>query len=282
MNLVQIDPPGTWCINSAFVEMISPISAIESFIEIGPGEGKMSEYLCSRGLTGIGVDFSREMIEKLSQTMDKHIRTGHYSITKADVMAEELDIQADLVFSIMVLEHIEHDTEFLNRMKGLVKPGGRLLICVPARMDKWNIEDELFGHYRRYSRNGLSELFSGLGLTDTRVWSVTAPVANLLFAFSNLAIKRSHVVDRKDLSLLEQTKLSGYKDIFGKTLFPSWVKLLCNKVTMRPLAFLQKLFYHTDFGLSVMACGTVQRVEGNVLNRRIGDGHRTRSVAQMS
>jgi len=33
------------------------------------------------------------------------------------------------------------------------------LVTVPARMDKWGIEDEVSGHMRRYYRAGLSELF---------------------------------------------------------------------------------------------------------------------------
>lgn len=255
MRLVQLDPPGTWCINSAFLEMIGPLSLTETFIEIGPGEGKVSAFLCSKGLKGFGVDFSRPMLDKLRDRMDNHIQAERYSIIEADVMKQDISVQADLVFSIMVLEHIEDDAAFLERMKRLIKPGGKLLICVPARMDKWGIEDELYGHYRRYWRSDLLDRFKQLDLVDIRVWSVAVPIANALLGASNLTIRRSHVMARKALSLSEQTKLSGLKDVPCKTLFPSWVKFVLNRYTMLPFLVLQRLFYNSDIGLSLIACG---------------------------
>lgn len=58
-----------------------------------------------------------------------------------------------------VLEHIEKDMDFLSKLKELLKIDGRLYITVPAYNFLWSVEDEITGHFRRYS---LKELVSRL------------------------------------------------------------------------------------------------------------------------
>jgi len=241
--------------NKAFVEMISPIDDINSFIEIGPGEGKLSKLLCSMGLKGVGIDFSPAIIGVLSQTMKSYVRSGQYSIVEADFMKEDLDLEADLVFSMMVMEHIEDDLRFLKRMKELTRKGGTVLVGVPGRKDKWGIEDEISGHYRRYERADLFELFRQSGFKEVKVWSVGVPISNLLFKLSNLVIKRSQKKKKKELSHVEQTKASGFKDIRYKTRFPISFSLLLNEYTMFPFYIFQRFFYDTDIGLGLIGSG---------------------------
>lgn len=256
MALVQLDPPGTWCINRAFLEMLAPLSGVESFIEIGPGEGSVSRMLCDKGLTGTGIDFSPIIMDRLGATMREYIRSGQYSTIQADLLERVPGIQADLVFGMMVLEHVEPERAFLGRMVQMVRPEGKLVVTVPARPDRWGIEDELSGHYRRYNRADLAALFRDAGLEDVRIWSVTAPIANCLRGLSNLALARSAAATRRELARREQTQLSGLKDVPYKTLFPSWFKFVLNRHTMYPLVALQRLFYRTDLGLALMAGGT--------------------------
>ena len=57
-----------------------------------------------------------------------------------------------------VLEHIEDDRGFLRRVWGLLQPGGRLYLTVPAYAWLWSAEDDLGGHHRRYTRRSLAEV----------------------------------------------------------------------------------------------------------------------------
>ncbi len=257
MRWIQLDPPGTWCINTAFFSLISPLRKGQSFIEIGPGEGKLSRLLCDRGLTGTGIDFSEISIAKLSDVIRDYCDSGQYAIARVDYTRDAFSRKADLVFCMMVLEHIQDDVKFLQKMKVATNPGGKTLVCVPARMDKWGIEDELYGHYQRYERDALHELFVQAGFSNIRVWSITAPVANLLFGLSNLAIRKGSGAQRKGLSKQEQTKLSALKDVPCKTMFPSPFKLMLNRFTMIPFTQMQRLFYRSNFGLALIACGEV-------------------------
>lgn len=257
-NLIQLDPPGTFCMNSAFLRMITPLSEIRTFIEIGPGEGKLSKLLCAKGLIGTGIDFSEKAVQTLSMCMREEISSGLYRIIQADFVEKEFELQADLVFSMMVLEHVESDIQFLLKMKHMVKPGGKVVIGAPARMDSWGVEDEVSGHLRRYEKKDLQVLFERIGLKEVRVWSVGVPIANFLFGLSNLTISRSHSTVRKHLTNEEQTKLSGLRDVPYKNLFPRWTSLILNRYAMAPFLFAQRFFFNTDLGLALLACGKIE------------------------
>lgn len=62
-----------------------------------------------------------------------------------------------------VIEHIEDDHAFLEEMRQLLVPGGRLYATVPAHAALWSEEDAKAGHFRRYTRRSLSELFKATG-----------------------------------------------------------------------------------------------------------------------
>ena len=66
--------------------------------------------------------------------------------------------QFDLVTALDVLEHLEDDRAGLRQMLRLLKPGGRLLLTVPASMALWDQHDEINQHFRRYSAATLRQL----------------------------------------------------------------------------------------------------------------------------
>jgi len=49
-----------------------------------------------------------------------------------------------------------------------LKPGGLLLVSVPAFMALWRSHDELYGHHRRYSRAGLQRIMARAGFEVER------------------------------------------------------------------------------------------------------------------
>jgi SAM-dependent methyltransferase len=50
-----------------------------------------------------------------------------------------------------VLEHVQDDMSVLRLLDTLLVPGGRLYLTVPAFQLLWSSEDDLTGHYRRYT-----------------------------------------------------------------------------------------------------------------------------------
>lgn len=70
----------------------------------------------------------------------------------------------DLVAILDVLEHVEADREALVSMARKLKPGGRLLITVPAHPWMWSAHDEVNHHKRRYTRRTLRKAIGEAGL----------------------------------------------------------------------------------------------------------------------
>lgn len=69
-----------------------------------------------------------------------------------------LSRQFDLVTLFDVIEHIEEDEASLRKCCTLLKPGGRLVITVPAFNFLWSQHDDENHHKRRYRRRDLVTL----------------------------------------------------------------------------------------------------------------------------
>ena len=65
----------------------------------------------------------------------------------------------DNVYALNVIEHIENDALAIRNCQKLLKPGGVLIILVPAYSALSNAMDEHLGHFRRYTRQSLKQLF---------------------------------------------------------------------------------------------------------------------------
>jgi SAM-dependent methyltransferase len=61
----------------------------------------------------------------------------------------------DLIAILDVLEHIEADREALVSLASRLRPGGRILITVPAHPWMWSAHDVVNHHHRRYTRRAL-------------------------------------------------------------------------------------------------------------------------------
>ena len=257
MKLVKIDPPGSWCQYEAVLEMISHAGG-KTFLEVGCGPGSLSSRLCANGWKGVGIDFSPTAIAEAKINLDEHIQNGRYRLIHGDIFDVDLgEEKFDVGLSMMVMEHVTNHVGFVKRMVDFIKPGGHVIVGVPGRRDRWGIEDETVGHLRRYDRSDLKETLVSAGLSDVTVWSVAVPTANLLFHFGNFFIRNSSEIDKVKQSAREQTETSGIREIPWKTVFPSSFKLILNRTTLYPLFVLQRLFYNSNLGLTMIACGKV-------------------------
>ncbi len=255
MKYVKIDPPGTWCFNRSFFEMLKETSG-RRFLEVGCGDGGISAKLLAKGYTGTGIDFSEEAIARSSLYNRKYVGEGKYKLITGNIMDKpSIDNNFDFILGFTIMEHIKNDVEFLKILKSYLRPGGYIFVSVPGRKDKWSLEDETTGHYRRYERDDIFKIFNETGYIDPLVWSIGVPLANLLFPLSKLSVKLSNESKKSDLSMEEQSKKSGIREIPFKTVFPSFFRLIINRFTVFPFYFGQRPFYNTGLGLSILARG---------------------------
>ena len=69
----------------------------------------------------------------------------------------------DLVALLDVLEHVPDDVASLKAILKRLKPGGPLLVTVPANPWMWSAHDVAHHHHRRYSKPQLAELLGRAG-----------------------------------------------------------------------------------------------------------------------
>jgi SAM-dependent methyltransferase len=87
---------------------------------------------------------------------------------------EELPWEADtfdLITSLDVIEHTPDDRVALRELRRVCKPGGWLLVTVPAYQALWSSHDEVNHHFRRYVRRTLRDAATEAGWRVTRMTS---------------------------------------------------------------------------------------------------------------
>lgn len=70
----------------------------------------------------------------------------------------------DMIAILDVLEHVEADRNALESMARKLKPGGRILITVPAHPWMWSAHDVVNHHQRRYTKKALRTVVEQAGL----------------------------------------------------------------------------------------------------------------------
>ena len=77
----------------------------------------------------------------------------------------EFSGQFDVVTLFDVMEHVKDDGAGLQILSALLKPGGRIVLTVPAFNFLWSQHDDESHHQRRYRRRDLVELARQCGLS---------------------------------------------------------------------------------------------------------------------
>jgi SAM-dependent methyltransferase len=77
----------------------------------------------------------------------------------------------DLITCLDVIEHTPDDRVTLRELRRVCRPGGFLLVTVPAYQGLWSMHDVANHHYRRYSRSRLQAAASESGWFVLRMTS---------------------------------------------------------------------------------------------------------------
>jgi len=75
----------------------------------------------------------------------------------------------DLIAVLDVVEHIDDDVAALKAMASCLKPGGKILITVPAHQWLWSAHDVVNHHHRRYSKASLIAAIQAAGLAPRKL-----------------------------------------------------------------------------------------------------------------
>jgi 2-polyprenyl-3-methyl-5-hydroxy-6-metoxy-1,4-benzoquinol methylase len=133
-------------------------------LDAGCGWGVTLDALERDGYQAIGMDVSRRTLEQL----DRHDR----NLVEAD-LTRPFDREVkpfDAVLALDVIEHIDDDRTAVGRLGALARPGGIVIISVPALPEMYTEFDRIQGHRRRYLPETLRAAFEGSGLALEQVF----------------------------------------------------------------------------------------------------------------
>ncbi|HJN37749.1 MAG TPA: class I SAM-dependent methyltransferase [Gammaproteobacteria bacterium] len=140
----------------------------------------------------------------------------------------------DIVYSSNVLEHIEDDQAALRDIYKLIKPGGQLMLFLPAFMCIYNNLDRHVGHFRRYQQHDLKKKVELAGFKVTQahycdslgffVWGLLKFLGSSSKSHSSndRSLKFYDAVLYRISTLMDQL---GCKYLFGKNIFLTATKL---------------------------------------------------------
>jgi SAM-dependent methyltransferase len=123
------------------------------------------------------------------------------------------DAKYDLVAVLDVIEHVDEDARSLRTIAAKLRPGGKVLITVPAHQWMWSAHDVVNHHKRRYSTKSLRRLIGDAGL---RI-EVLSPFNSLLFPLAAGARLAGRILgkDSSDDALPSKPVNALFETIFG-------------------------------------------------------------------
>lgn len=130
-------------------------------LEVGLGHGGVAALL-PQGTEYVGVDLDPRVIQKARELLPR-AQFIEGDITSAATLERLGERSHDCVLCLNVLEHVEDDGAAVRHLLRLVRPGGRLVLFVPAFQALFNDLDRLAGHVRRYGKAQLTALVTGAG-----------------------------------------------------------------------------------------------------------------------
>jgi SAM-dependent methyltransferase len=146
------------------------IKADRRYLDIGCSTGALMQMLVEAGAKPeqvYGVDISDPAIARARQRGLPHVH---------QMDAEQITLPQgffDYIVSSDCLEHLRNDKKALANWFELLKPGGSILIFVPAFMSLWSEHDVVNHHFRRYEPGELAAKMEAAGfeVEQTGYWN---------------------------------------------------------------------------------------------------------------
>ncbi len=139
-------------------------------LEVGCSGGPLLLELRDKGFANVwGLDVSSVAVA-LAQ------KRGLTNVKEADAASTGFEAEKfDVVIASDILEHIQDDGGALREWRRILKPGGRLILFVPAHMFLWSAHDEANQHLRRYGRAEILQLVleNGFVVERSSFWNFT-------------------------------------------------------------------------------------------------------------
>jgi len=126
-------------------------------LEAGAGIGETTKHLFNASVTSwTCLEPDASLAAKINEKIERGELPEQCTLKIGTTNDYPPGPQFDSIIYIDVIEHIEDDSKELERAFNLLRPGGHLVILVPAHQWLFSPFDKAIGHYRRYSKKRLS------------------------------------------------------------------------------------------------------------------------------
>jgi SAM-dependent methyltransferase len=163
------------------------------------------------------------------------------------------DDSVDVAVLLNVLEHIEDDAAAVRQLYRIVKPGGAVVMEVPAGPHLYDVYDKVLMHFRRYQLSGLRRLLEGSGFTVAH--------ASSLGAFLYPAFRYVKKRNRRYLEAPEEVQ----KEVVARAIKKSGRNRLCEALMW--VEGVVRRWLPLPFGIRCLA--TCIKPEGELTRRRV-------------
>jgi SAM-dependent methyltransferase len=156
-----------------------PLPAGARILDAGCGSGRTLEELVDYG------DVSGLELNPEAAALARNRQLGEVAIGRLEELPWA-DATFHLITCLDVIEHVPDDVAALVELRRVCRPGGWLLVTVPAYQALWSRHDEANHHYRRYSRPSLrrAAVAAGWGVARMSAFNslLLAPAAAIRLA----------------------------------------------------------------------------------------------------
>ena len=135
-----------------------------STLEIGAGIGTISRRIAPLVDHFEVIEPSRNLHSRLAATLAGSNARIHHDPLEA-CLGRFGSASWDSVVMVNVLEHIADDAQTMSELNRILRPGGHLLLFVPALPALFAPIDDILGHYRRYRLEPLAAIAEAAGFT---------------------------------------------------------------------------------------------------------------------
>lgn len=137
------------------------IPAEARVLDVGAGQGLFTNHLAGSGRV--------VALDEWWDCLERNRRRGGCPVMGDAVQLPLCDDRFDYLFALDVLEHLPDDQIAIQEWARVLKPGGRIVINVPALDCLWSEHDVQMGHYRRYNRRTLRSVLERNGFVCERL-----------------------------------------------------------------------------------------------------------------